>query len=390
MSGNVLITPSIIAKEALMRVSNKLVFANLINRRYTHEYKKVGESVSVRFPVKFITNEGADITNQIQAVQEKSTLFTIDERHNVAWDFNTQDLTLKIEDYNERYIQPAADALANKIDSVLANLYKQVYWEDGTIETNISGMGQLKGSQVILDNMQCPEDRNLVLSSKHYWDLVDGLDDAHVIQVSSKALINGYLGTIADLSIFKSNNIKTHPANADDQASVTVNTTMTNASTKTEVSLTGLDGSLQVGDTFTITSVYAVNPTGKETLGILQRFVVTEAVADAGSNFTATVKFLPRIVMSDDTASGYGPANQNVSRYPTASDAIVFTNKTSGDTNLPFEVNLTFNKNAFGLVTVPLELPDGVPFKARMTHDGISIRVLKSFDILQDRFMSVN
>ena len=46
--------------------------------------------------------------------------------------------------------------------------------------------------------------------------------------------------------------------------------------------------------------------------------------------------------------------------------------------------NLAFHKNAFGLVMVPMEMPDGVSFKARETQDGCSIRVVKDYDIDTD------
>ena len=43
-----------------------------------------------------------------------------------------------------------------------------------------------------------------------------------------------------------------------------------------------------------------------------------------------------------------------------------------------------FHKNAFALVTVPLEMPDGAAFKARESSNGLSIRVVKDYDIDND------
>ncbi len=37
----------------------------------------------------------------------------MNKRKHVSWNFNTQDLTLAIEEYNARYIQPGCIALAN-------------------------------------------------------------------------------------------------------------------------------------------------------------------------------------------------------------------------------------------------------------------------------------
>ena len=107
---NALITPSVIAKEALMQLENNLVLANNVHREYKKEFVKVGDTVSIRKPVKFSVTDGA--TASIQDVTESSTPFVINKRKHVAWSFTTQDLTLTIEEYSDRYIQPAMISLA--------------------------------------------------------------------------------------------------------------------------------------------------------------------------------------------------------------------------------------------------------------------------------------
>jgi hypothetical protein len=47
-------------------------------------------------------------------------------------------------------------------------------------------------------------------------------------------------------------------------------------------------------------------------------------------------------------------------------------------------MNMGFHKNAFALVTVPLDMPDGVPFKARESYNGLSMRVVKDYDFTND------
>ena len=70
---NALITPSVIAKEALMQLENNLVLANNVHREYKKEFVKVGDTVSIRKPVKFSVTDGA--TASIQDVTESSTPF---------------------------------------------------------------------------------------------------------------------------------------------------------------------------------------------------------------------------------------------------------------------------------------------------------------------------
>jgi hypothetical protein len=47
--------------------------------------------------------------------------------------------------------------------------------------------------------------------------------------------------------------------------------------------------------------------------------------------------------------------------------------------------NLSFVKQAFALVMVPLEMPDGASFKSRESQNGLSVRVIKSYDVEEDQ-----
>jgi hypothetical protein len=46
--------------------------------------------------------------------------------------------------------------------------------------------------------------------------------------------------------------------------------------------------------------------------------------------------------------------------------------------------NLAFHQDAFTLATADLEIPNGVAFGGRETHDGISMRILRDYDIMND------
>jgi len=125
---------------------------------------------------------------------------------------------------------------------------------------------------------------------------------------------------------------------------------------------------------FTIDTVFAVNPVSKAKLDYLQQFVITTA-ATAHATTTADTDFTiaPAIITS-------GPyQNVNVTTVPDGATITMI-----GTAATAYPQNLVFHKNAFALVTVPLEMPDGVSFKARESHKGLSIRVLKQFDIDND------
>ena len=129
-------------------------------------------------------------------------------------------------------------------------------------------------------------------------------------------------------------------------------------------------GILLAGDVFTIADVFAVNPVSKDTQDFLQQFVVTADANSGASTGPATLTISPAPILT-------GPY-QNISATIADGAAIVVVG--TGATIYP--QNLAFHRNAFALVMIPLEMPDGANFKARESKDGISIRVIKAYDII--------
>lgn len=376
---NTIITPEIIAKEALMQLENNCVMGKLVHREYKKEFVKVGATVDVRKPVKFSVTDGATRSNQ--DVQEASTPFTIDKRKHVSWKFNTQDLTLSVEEYSERYIKPAMIALANQVDSDLLGLYKNVPQYVGTAGTTPSTFAQLGAPAVRLDKAAVPsEERRMVLNPDAAFNVADMLKSLYNPELVKGAIRGKSMGPIAGLETYQDQNVKTHtvgtwgatPLVAGANQSVTyaaaTHTYGTTSQTLNIDGLTATTGTVKAGDRFTIANVYSVNPVSKESTGVLQEFVV-QADATADGVGAATITISPAIITS-------GPF-QTVTAAPADNAAI-----TSVSSN--YIANLAFHKNAFGLVTVPLELPDGAAFKARESHNGYSVRVVKDYDIDSD------
>ena len=128
------------------------------------------------------------------------------------------------------------------------------------------------------------------------------------------------------------------------------------------------------GDVITLDGVFAVNPVSKATLDFLQPFVITaDVTANANTAVDTPIVISPPIITS-------GPY-QMVSAAP-ADDATIVN---LGDASTAYPQNLVFHKNAFALVTVPLEMPDSVTWKARQTHRGTSVRLVKDYDIDNDQ-----
>lgn len=377
---NALITPSVIAKEALMQLENNLVFGSNVHREYKKEFAKVGDTVSIRKPVKFAVTDGA--TASVQDVTESTTPFVINKRKHVAWAFTTQDLTLTVDEYSTRYIQPAMIQLANQVDADLAALYKDVWNAVGTAGTTPSTFAGVAAAAKRLDKMAVPQDmRKLVLDPEAHWSLADGLKGIYNQKRVEEFIGKGYLGNIADFDIFKDQNVSTHTkgtatgtplVNGGSQSYTAPTSAQLTANTYALITdgwTNSVTGIVKAGDVFTIAGVYSVNPISKQSTAELMQFTVTADANSGAATGPATITVSPAIISA-------GPY-QNVTAAPADNVAItVVANHTA---------NLAFHKNAFGLVTVPLELPDGVSFKAREQDKGISVRVIKDYDFTNDK-----
>ena len=387
---NTLITPDLIAKEALMQLENNLVAANCVHREYKKEFTGgQGDTVSIRKPVKFYTADGATRVNQ--DVEEKTTSITINERKHVSWKFSTQDLTLSVEDYSERYIKPAMITLANTVDRSIMALYSTVWNAVGSPGTTPAAYAAIAAPAQRLDEMAVMTDNRHMLLNPAAEYAISGNQitlDA-VGNVKRSAYEEARVGRIAKFETYGTQNIPNHVVgvatgtprvNGAGQDVTYADASGTNWSQtlNTDGWTSSTTGILRKGDVFTIAGVFAVNPvpgegtTGKIVMPYLQQFTVLADANSGASTGPAALTISPCIITE-------GPF-QTVSAAP-ADDAAITVFGTPGTS---FPQNLGFHRNAFALVTVPLEMPDGAAFKARESHNGLSVRVVKDYDIDTD------
>ncbi|PIV86698.1 P22 coat protein, partial [Candidatus Kaiserbacteria bacterium CG17_big_fil_post_rev_8_21_14_2_50_51_7] len=74
---NIFLTPSIIAKEALIVLENNLVFGGLVHRAYDTEYHKVDDTIRIRVPATFESKVWAGSWSA-QDISEKSVSVKLD------------------------------------------------------------------------------------------------------------------------------------------------------------------------------------------------------------------------------------------------------------------------------------------------------------------------
>lgn len=390
MADNLINSTQILA-ETMRIVHNESAFLPHINKEYNDEFAKkggkAGQTVYPRRPVQFTVRDGA--TANFQDVNETSEPITVESEFGIDWDFSDFDLTLSIDKFSERYLQPAGKKLATEIDTRIATrFYKRVYNFAGTPGTKPATSLAIGEAQAYLDNLGCPRDsRILALEPLAMASLVDAtkglFQDASAIAGQYKTgLIKTHLGVDYQMSP----NIPTHTVgglggtplvNGANQGTINSGSTDNPHASTTSLVTDGWTAAaanrLKAGDVIEIAGVYAVNPDNKQNLGYLKQFVVQEDVASDGSG-NATIVISPAIIA--------GGAYQNVTARPADNAAI--TVKT-GSASTAYKQNILFHKDAFTMVTVDMDLPRGMDMAERMAVDGVSMRFVRGFDITNNK-----
>jgi hypothetical protein len=368
MPANTLLTPSLITNETLMILENNLVAAGKVNRQFENQFVKIGTTLTVRKPNKFIVSDGPGLS--IQNIAEPSTSITISNQKHVDFLFSSAELTLVIEEFSERYLKPAAAKLANKVDYDVLTLFKQVNNEVGTPGTTPNNFAYLAAVGQRMDEGAVPQDgRVLILNAAANWGMAASLVNSYVRSVAEPAY-KGFLAAIANMEIYLDQNVQRQTVGAYAGAGRASSAGQTGASIGTNNWTGSVTGLLKQGDVITFAGVNAVNPESGDDTGSLMNFVVTADVNS--SSGSATIPIYPAI-----TPTG---AYQTVTAAPINNAAVTVM----GTASTSYPQNIAFVRDAFGLVTVPLELPDGVDFKAREMYKNVSMRIIRQYDINND------
>lgn len=119
---NTILTPTVIARRALATLYNQVIFAALVHRDFDDDFTgKQGDTITVRTPATFVADEfdrGAGI--QIQNITEGSISVALDKIADVSVAVTAEELTLDIDNFDERVLSPMSEAIAQKIDRALA------------------------------------------------------------------------------------------------------------------------------------------------------------------------------------------------------------------------------------------------------------------------------
>lgn len=378
-----LLTPQIIAKEALMHLENEMEMCSKVSLDYSKEFVNVGDTITARKPVRFSgQSDNLDLTNYNEDIESGGVDVKMDKTESVKFSLNAKERTLEISDphIQEYLIEPAVIKIKDRIESELGKLYKSVAGFSGTPGTTPATFKALGLPAAKMTDAAVPKAMRCAFHNPDAaLELTSGLQ---LVQMKrdriQTALERNMLGDYAGFDNYESVHVPTHVVgdyggtpliNGGSQGTDYVVSRDTNTQTLVTDGWTAdKTGLLLEGDVFTIAGVQAVNPISKQSTGRLQDFVVrADANSDGSGNATLTIS--PAIIPD-------GPY-QTVTAAPADNAAITVV---TGEANGSYRQSILMHKKAFIMVTRPLDIPDDSFKTYTVSGKRMSISVSESTD----------
>lgn len=331
-----------IARQALPRLIENLVFPNLIHKDYSDTYEVgKGATIQVRKPVMLTAsdfNEGSGTS--AQDVKETSVEVTLDKLATVDVEFGAIARATSVDDLNRLFIEPAAAALAEKINDDGLKEVKNIPYAVGTAGTTPDGLDDFANAAKVLDENKVPTvmrrgvwDPTAMSKFRVLGDLVNAEKSG-----ATAALRAGSIGNVFGIDNYMAQGVVKTGSNTG-AGTVKVDYASGYSKGATEIHIDGVSTALAAGDQIKIGNYYyTVKSAGALSTADQDIVLTTGLVADVADN--ADVAFV-----SANTV-----------------------------------YNCVFHENAFAFVTRPLAAPAGVE-SYTTSFNGISLRVVRGYNM---------
>ena len=376
---NSILTIDMITRKALEILENNLVITRNVNRQYDDSFAvegaKIGSTLRIRLPDRALVTDGAAL--QVQDDNEQFTTLTVANQKHIGVNFTSAELTMQLDDFAERVLKPRISQLASSIDADVANAYLNIGNTVGTPGTTpATSLVLLQAQQKLNEAAAVMSPRYATVNPAANAGLVEGMKGLfNPTDTISKQFKNGMMGTgvLGFEEINMSQSIKQFTTGTRGATGATLSASVaTQGATTIAITGGGNAGTVKIGDVFTVASCFAVNPQTRESTGSLFQFVATANVT-LGSSGEGNITVAPIYTSAHALAT--------VNSFPASGAAVVFV----GAANTQYAQNLVYHKDAITFATADLLLPQGVDMAARAVHNGISLRVVRQYDINNDR-----
>lgn len=367
-----------VTRALLADLKNNLAFTAQADRTWQREFAqegyKIGAQLQIRKTPKFVVQSGAGFVAQ-NYIEEYVTL-VVDQQKHVDVEFGSVEMTLSLDDWNNRIGKPQAIQLANEVDTAGLATYWQVANALLSPETAADKWYTYLKAAAFLDDEATPADGQRFACLDQWEEKAVVNENKGLFQSSTEIKSqyeSGNMGLSAGLAWSMDQNVATHTTGPRGGAPVVNGVNQTGSTLVTNAWTAGAGLRLKKGDVFVVANVYALNPKNRLSTGRLRRFTVTADVSsDASGN--ATIPLSPPIFLAPDP-------RQTVTRAPTTGDVLSFL----GDPSTTYKQNIVAHKKAFTTAIVPLVMPTrGLAARASDPDIGVSMRVWKDSDIITD------
>lgn len=312
--------------------------ANLVHRDYSKEFVKVGDTITVRKPAKFVAKNFIGEVEE-QDISEGSVPVVMDRYRDVTVNVTSKEMTLDIKDFSEQVITPALSAIAQAVDIDLLTVGIEKAGSKVAV-SNTPTIVDVANVAKALDKKKAPRDnnRNLVLAvdTLYKYNTLDNFAKV-CYKGDSEALKEAEIGKVYTMNTFMSQNTPEN-ASATPGTATAYKVTCTKGATQFTVSGgTAATGTIKAGDKLIVN-------------GYL--FEVAQDLTLASG--AGTLKVTEKIPFA----------------LTEATDAMIINKAHS----------LGFHRNGLALVTRQLELPQGAAKAAIASADGLAVRVVFDYD----------
>ena len=370
---NTLLTPQMITREALRILHQKLNFIGNINRQYDDSFAKsgakIGDTLSIRLPNQYTVRTGKTLSTQ--DTTENKVPLQVATQKGVDVNFSSAELTLSLDDFSTRILEPAMAVLAANLEADAFSMALDVYNAVNNIGSAVTFKNIMTGRKLLNDNL-APIDNNrtCILNTTDQVDLIDALKGLFQDSTNiSKQYKEGTMGRTGGFDFYENTLIPTQTTGTALSATTyTVNGAVTTNGSATVTVATGAT-TFKKGDIVTFSGCNRVHPETKADTGALQQFVVTADYAGGAGNLAISPAIYTSTGQQNVLATGI-PNGATVTKV--------------GGASTVYKPSLVFHKDAFAFATADLIMPKGVDFSAREVYDGISMRIVRAYDINND------
>jgi coat protein Gp5 len=375
---NQFLTTDLITNEILAAFVTNHPFIMTGNRRFqgmfTNNTYKLGDTINVRKRNRFLSSQGNVLA--IQPIEEQSEPLVVNKLYSVGLEYDTVDLTLRMDDFSQRYIEPAVQKIIrdSEID-IATQAITQLNYFTGTPGVPITTFLSVDSVRGMMELLNMPwDDPYLVISVFDAVKLRAAHQNDFNKTLNTEISLRAALGHFGTFDIFSSQSVQRHTAgNFANTGSVQVSAVV---SSGTSIPLMGFVPNtanvLVAGDLITLGGVQMLDPFAEPLQEIIDAQFVVQANVNSDGAGNAVVQVSPFIITD--------PTNprQNI-LLPIPVGTVV-------SLQASYKCNVGYTTNALDIVFPPLDQLR-VPYSKTVTDKevNVSLRVSEGGDIINNR-----